>query len=417
MSKFFKALERLEQERVSETSDEGPRPAAPAEARDNRGNGGEGAQALKSHDSGQGMHAPATPPVADSPSASAPTTAPPAGPRREERSAASPARPPEMQPSAAVDAPPLEAAVVMAVTSAADTVDTSPMEAASLETTAAAPAAPAAPTSRGTERGAVYGAPHARENGGSRFDLEMVPGAVDDESGQLDDHLVSLLEPTSFAAEQYRAVRLAIETLRHERGTRVVAISSPGRGEGKTITAINLAGALAQSPDARVVLLEVDLRHPAVARYLGLGARRGLSSYLLDPAMPDEAIIVRPAGVAFAVVPAGAASSMPYELLKAPRLAALLATLRARFDYVVVDTPPVLPFPDVGILRDAVDGFVMVVRANRTPRELLHDAVDVIGRQRALGLIFNDDDRSPGTGTMGDGTGWRRYVTLGAHGV
>jgi len=163
-----------------------------------------------------------------------------------------------------------------------------------------------------------------------------------------------------------------------------------------------------------VVLLEVDLRHPAVARYLGLGARRGLSSYLLDPTMPDEAILVHPAGVAFSVVPAGAASSMPYELLKAPRLAALLATLRARFDYVVVDTPPVLPFPDVGILRDAVDGFVVVVRANRTPRELLHDAIDVIGRQRALGLIFNDDDRSPGAGAAVNGEGWRRYVSLGA---
>jgi len=267
---------------------------------------------------------------------------------------------------------------------------------------------------REAERAGVYGAPHARETGGSRFDLEVGPGAVDDESGQLDDHLVSLLEPTSFAAEQYRAVRLAIETRRHERGTRVVAVSSPGRGEGKTITAINLAGALAQAPDARVVLLEVDLRHPAVARHLGLGARRGLSSYLLDPTMTDNAIIVRPASVSFAVVPAGAASSMPYELLKAPRLAALLATLRARFDYVVVDTPPVLPFPDVGILRDAVDGFVLVVRANRTPRELLHDAVDVVGRQRALGLIFNDDDRSPGAGIAGDGAGWRRYVTLGA---
>jgi Mrp family chromosome partitioning ATPase len=151
-----------------------------------------------------------------------------------------------------------------------------------------------------------------------------------------------------------------------------------------------------------------------VTRYLGLAPRRGLSSYLLDPTMADEAILVQPAGVAFSVVPAGAASAMPYELLKAPRLAALLAALRARFDYVVVDTPPVLPFPDVGILRDAVDGFVVVVRANQTPREMLHDTVDVIGRPRALGLIFNDDDRRPGVAAAADRGGWRRYVAMGA---
>jgi Mrp family chromosome partitioning ATPase len=115
--------------------------------------------------------------------------------------------------------------------------------------------------------------------------------------------------------------------------------------------------------------------------------------------------------VAFAVVTAGAASSMPYELLKSPRLAALLAALRERFDYVVVDTPPALPYPDVGILRDLVDGFLVVVRANRTPREMLRDCTNVIGRQRGLGLVFNDDERQTiPSFTDGREPGWRRLV-------
>jgi protein-tyrosine kinase len=260
----------------------------------------------------------------------------------------------------------------------------------------------------------TYGSPLARENGGGfgkrGFAWQMEPG-VDTEPGQVDDHLVSVLEPTSLAAEQYRAVRLAIETFRHERGTRTVAITSPGRGDGRTITAINLAGALAQAPDARVVLVEADLRHPSVARALGMPAGRGLSSYLLDTSMAPEAVITRPANVAFEVVTAGAASSMPYELLKSPRLAALLAALRERFDYVVVDTPPALPYPDVGILRDMVDGFVVVVRANRTPREMLRDCTNVIGRQRGLGLIFNDDERQTVPSfSHGGEPGWRRLV-------
>ena len=259
----------------------------------------------------------------------------------------------------------------------------------------------------------TYGAPVASGNGatfGSKgFAWQIEPDA-DAELGQVDDHLVSVLEPTSLAAEQYRAVRLAIETFRHERGTRTVAVTSPGRGDGRTITAINLAGALAQAPDARVVLVEVDLRHPAVARALGMPAGRGLSSYLLDASMAPEAVISRPANVAFAVVTAGAASSMPYELLKSPRLAALLAALRERFDYVVLDTPPALPYPDVGILRDIVDGFVVVVRANRTPREMLRDCTNVIGRQKGLGLIFNDDERQTIPSFRDHGEGWRRLV-------
>jgi capsular exopolysaccharide synthesis family protein len=280
--------------------------------------------------------------------------------------------------------------------------------------TAAAPAtvpAPVTPPTTAPIPPPVYGAP-VREDGAfaRRGFTWQIDGEIDTEPGQLDDHLVSLLEPTSHAAEQYRAVRLAIETFRHERGTRSVAITSPGRGDGRTITALNIAGALAQAPDARVVLVEADLRHPGVARALGLPTARGLSTYLLDPNMTVDAVVARPAGVAFAVVPAGTASSMPYELLKSPRLAGLLAALRDRFDYVVLDTPPALPYPDVGIVRDLVDGFVLVVRANRTPRETLRDCMNVIGRQRGLGLIFNDDERSTLT-TIDDEPSWRRLMT------
>ena len=278
---------------------------------------------------------------------------------------------------------------------------------------AAAPApVAAAPAPVAAAPAPVYGAPVREEHGGfgRRGFAWQIDGDSDSEPGQLDDHLVSLLEPTSHAAEQYRAVRLAIETFRHERGTRTVAITSPGRGDGRTITALNLAGALAQAPDARVVLVEADLRHPGVARALGQPAGRGLSTYLLDPDMSVDTIVRRPAGVAFAIVPAGTASSMPYELLKSPRMAALLAALRDRFDYVVLDTPPALPYPDVGIVRNLVDGFVVVVRANRTPREMLRDCMNTIGRDRGLGLIFNDDEHSTLTTIDEDQSWWRRSL-------
>lgn len=261
----------------------------------------------------------------------------------------------------------------------------------------------------------AYGAPIVRDApAGAKRAWEglLEPLPVSGERGEIDDHLVSLLEPTSLAAEQYRTIRLQIENLRRERGVRLVAISSPGRSDGKTTTAINVAGALAQSPDARVALVEVDVRHPGVARCLGLSGGRGLSTYLIDPAMAVDDVLERPASIGFAVVVAGPVSSMPYELLKSPRLTGLFAALRERFDYVVVDTPPVLPFPDVGILRDLVDGFVLVVRANRTPREMVRDSLATVGAHRVLGAIFNEDERIATTaGQATNEAGWRGYLS------
>jgi capsular exopolysaccharide synthesis family protein len=370
VSKFFKALEKADQEREAKASVV-TEPAAPAPAPPPAPPAAKAAPA-----------APKTPPAPTSRPAPTPTPTPAPAPTP----IAAPTPAPKVEPPA--PAPVLR----------------EPVQAPAAPSPFAAPPAPRP----------AYGAPVAREAtpGGRRsfaaWQLEPAPHA---ETGEIDDHLVSLLAPTSFAAEQYRAVRLAIETSHRERGTRVVAVASPGRGDGKTITALNLAGALAQASDARVVLLEADLRHPMVSRYLGLPAARGLSSYLPDTTMALDTVLQRPATIAFSVITAGPQSSMPYELLKSPRLAALVAELRERFDYVLVDTPPALPIPDVGILRDLVDGFVLVVRANRTPRETLSDTLGVLGRPRTLGLVFNDDDRTT-VPTLGerDGNGWRRFV-------
>jgi protein-tyrosine kinase len=254
---------------------------------------------------------------------------------------------------------------------------------------------------RSTGRTSGYGAPVARPSrrtGG--HGLAFVSGLdapVEGERGDLDDHLVSLLAPTSFAAEQYRSVRLAVETAHRERGVGVIAVSSPGRAEGKTMTAINVAGALAQAPEARVVLVDADFRHPRIASYLGLHGSRGLSTYLLDETLSADDVVERHPGIAFSVAVAGPVSSMPYELLKSPRLGALFQTLRRKYDFVVVDMAPVLLFPDVGLLRDSIDEFVMVVRANRTPRQGLSDSLDSVGRERVIGLLFNDVSRGPDT--------------------
>ncbi|PYN06030.1 MAG: hypothetical protein DME06_19000, partial [Candidatus Rokuibacteriota bacterium] len=123
----------------------------------------------------------------------------------------------------------------------------------------------------------------------------------------LEEHLVSLLAPTSFEAEQYRALRHLIEQLHKSTDLSVVAVSSPGGADGKTTTAINLAGALAQAPDARVLLVDADLRGAALATYLGLGERTGpgLVDAILDANLTVEAVAQACPDLNLSVVPAG----------------------------------------------------------------------------------------------------------------
>jgi capsular exopolysaccharide synthesis family protein len=214
--------------------------------------------------------------------------------------------------------------------------------------------------------------------------------------GGVEEHLVSLLEPRSFEAEEYRVVRHAVETLRKDANLQVVAVTSPAGGDGKTTTAINLAGALAQSRDARVLLVDLDLRRPALARQLGLtGQRRTLVDALMEPGIGLAETLAHLPRFNLSVAVAGGTAPAPYELLKSPRLASLLAEARGRYDYVVLDTPPFVPVSDCRLVTKYVDGFLIVVSAHRTPRGALAETLSLIDPAKVVGLVFNADKAGP----------------------
>ena len=212
---------------------------------------------------------------------------------------------------------------------------------------------------------------------------------------EIAEQLVSLLAPDSFAADQYRALRLAVERCRKESGLQVLAMSSPTPGDGKTITTLNLAGALAQNPDSRVLVVDADLRRPSVAKYLGfdLEASAGLADVLVDPACSLRHVVRRLDGFNLSVVPAGTPQPAPYELLNSPRLEELLREARDLYDFVLVDTPPLVPLPDCRLIGKWVDGFLVVVGAHKTPRRLLADALQLVDPAKVIGVVFNGDDR------------------------
>jgi capsular exopolysaccharide synthesis family protein len=288
--------------------------------------------------------------------------------------AAAPLAPPAAAP--AVAAPPVVAPPVVTPAPVAPSTVTPP----AVTPPAAAPVAPVAPS------------PFARLP--ARVQRPEPPAPRPPLVHGVDGHLVSLVRPASVEAEQYRVLRHLVEETRAGKACVLVAVSSPGAGDGKTMTSLNLAGALAQDPVARVLVVDADLRRPSVDKRLGgSGDEPGLIDAILDQQRTLGDVVRRRAEFNMSILPAGHATHTPYELLNSPRLAELLDAARRRYDYIVLDTPPVVPFPDCRVLGKLVDGFFLVVAAHRTPRGLLEEALNVMEPAKVLGIVFNEADR------------------------
>lgn len=244
----------------------------------------------------------------------------------------------------------------------------------------------------GRERRQVRNAEHGRWPNAAPQTAELV--------ARVDRHLVSLVAPDSIDAEQYRGLRYVVEHMEKpdEPGGTLVGVCSPLSGDGKSLTALNLAGSLAQDSNARVLLVEVDLRRPSVTigNHLTLRKPRaqGLVDAILDPSLSLEHVVQYLPAFNLGVLPAGRCSSSPYEALKSPQFGELLAQARRRYDYVILDAPPVVPVPDCRLIAKLVDGFIMVVAARRTPRVALEEALNLLGPEKVMGLVFNGVDRS-----------------------
>jgi len=204
------------------------------------------------------------------------------------------------------------------------------------------------------------------------------------------------LEPRALQvleAEQYRALSYTVEQFAKPNRT-VIAISSPVSGDGKTTTSINLARTLAQASESRVLLVDADLRRGNVGPQLGIGRSTsvGLAGAIADPECRLETVVRRRANLNLSVLPAGTCPPLPYEALRSPRVGVLLAEARQDYDYVLVDTSPVVPVADVRALSQWIDGFIIVVMAHQTPSELLDEALSAMDPQKVVGLVFNGDD-------------------------
>ena len=195
-------------------------------------------------------------------------------------------------------------------------------------------------------------------------------------------------DPHGCAADRFRFLRMQLRQQWNAGKWKSLLITSPLPAEGKSTTALNLATALAEKGERSVLLLEADLYRAGLAESLGIAASSGLAGCLEQGLDPQKAIRrVSPLG--FYLLPGGIPEGHPTELLQTAIFASLMQLLLRCFDYVLVDSPPVIPLVDALLLKQYCDATLLVARAGRTPRELLEKTVSLIGRKHIFGVVFN----------------------------
>lgn len=205
---------------------------------------------------------------------------------------------------------------------------------------------------------------------------------------QLDRVLVAALAPGAFAAEQYRALRTRVAHSDHGGAVDVILITSPGRGEGKSLTAANLALTMGQDFQSRICLVDADLRQSAQHRLFGVSDMPGLADVLSGHAQLHEGLVALE-DQPLTLLPAGRIPAHPAELLGSTAMRRTLQTLRSQFDRVIIDAPSATPLADVGILTPLVDSVVLVVHAGTTTKPAIQEAVNAIGPSKLLGVVLN----------------------------
>ena len=212
----------------------------------------------------------------------------------------------------------------------------------------------------------------------------------------LQSRLIVGSEISPVAVEQYRRLAATLHDLQTAKGLKTLLVTSALPREGKTLTVANLALTLSEEYRRRVVLIDADLRRPALNRVLGIPNHKGLNEAIHAPNGGIPLVQLSPS---LSVLTAGKSSAPSVGGLASEAMRALLAECARRFDWVLVDAPPVMLLPDAGLLATLVDGVVLVIAAGVSPFPLVEGAVAKLGRECIVGTLLNrvEDRTMPAT--------------------
>lgn len=204
--------------------------------------------------------------------------------------------------------------------------------------------------------------------------------------------LVVMPDVPPVAIEQYRRLAATLHHAQTERNTKVLMVTSASPGEGKTLTATNLALTMSESYRRKVLLIDADLRRPSLHHVFQLPNVLGLSDALKSAT--DQKLSVIQVSTNLTVLPAGRPDPDPMGGLTSDRMRRIVQEAAEHFEWVIVDTPPVGFLSDANLLVAMVDAALFVVRAGKSPYRLIQRALDSVGRDRILGVVLNAVDEN-----------------------
>jgi receptor protein-tyrosine kinase len=205
-----------------------------------------------------------------------------------------------------------------------------------------------------------------------------------------ENHLVALSEPQSLAAEKFRVLVTRLKNMRSQRELKSLQITSAGVNEGKTLIAANLAITLARHQENPVLLVEGDLHAPALYSLLGVEKRRGIAEWWANPNASMNEFLCRINDLPLWFLPAGAQPAEPAEILQSSRLAEQFSQIAGLFDWVILDSTPLLPMADANIWNRLVDGTLLVVREAITRVKSLKSGLTSLDNPKLVGIVLNE---------------------------
>lgn len=202
-------------------------------------------------------------------------------------------------------------------------------------------------------------------------------------------HLVAMTEPHGLPAEKFRVLTTRLGNLRSQRELKSVQVTSGVVDEGKTLISANLAVTLARHSQNRVLLVEGDLHNPALHALLGLSHLKGVRQWWDDPKSSISDFLYQINDLPLWYLPAGGRFDEPAEVLQSGRFAEAFAQMCGLFDWVVVDSTPLLPMADANIWNRLVDGALLVVREGVTPVNALKKGLESLDDPKLVGVVLN----------------------------
>jgi len=206
----------------------------------------------------------------------------------------------------------------------------------------------------------------------------------------IDPRLSSFHNPSSPESECFRMLRTKLLVFARERPLRSILVTSPQPLDGKSLVAANLAVSIAQGLNDYVLLVDCDLRIPVLHRMFNINTPSGIHEYLKEGTYVAPFLVKTPLPK-LTLLPGGTAPPNPAELLCSQKMRILIQELRSRYEdrFIIFDSPPGRYAAETAFLARMMDGVLLVVRHGKTPRHMIKETLENIGRERVLGVVFN----------------------------